>query len=320
MTPGRLQPCPVPGNVEQGSPEGVYGVPWGEESLWGSPGGEGGSAPLYLDDAANVDRAKPSKGRKAVSALVRGERLSCEPKWAVYRCACKARPVPEGACMNADCDTCAEYTGARRARNAWEKFDHGRAGRPVCYTVLTVPPWLREEAARLSTWKLWRKKLVAYLKKRWGLDYGVEWSQPTGDNKDFFHPHINLLWVVKNGFRTFIDVGELRAAWGKIIGSKAKVVIHHQYVPGRQLQKILHRFRYVFRAFTGWAFWMGNVKWYGNWPKPKKEDKRDRSCGRCGLVPERAGWISEELRQEWDERGRPHFWLLTVLGRGPPED
>jgi len=190
---------------------------------------------------------------------------------------------------------------------------HGRRRRPANYTVLTVPPELRAAAADASTWRKWRRLIWKYLKKNHGGLFAVERTDPAGDKAhEKWHPHLNLLWVQRDGFRPFIDVEALKAEWGRIMGAERLPVAHHAFsdVPAR----LNHWYSYMGRT---WPDWQGavrlhpSVRWLGKYPKKPPPEKNCRSCGGAvvfvsGLdrkgADELAALGPAAVRWEWEKR------------------
>lgn len=202
-------------------------------------------------------------------------------------------------------------------------MERGRAGRDLCYTVLTVPPTLREKAADYKTWKRWRSKVWNLLKTRWGADYGYERTDPAGDeDKEVWHPHFNFLWVQRPGFRAFIDVDELRREWAKIIGASGAVDVWHQYAQERDVAKRVHWYDYMGRT---WPDWVKAVQHgartipLGRPPKVEREKPCCRECGERWRV-----WKlgSKEEAEFWAEKGpevcREERLRRRFEGIGPP--
>lgn len=236
----------------------------------------------------------------------------CDSRWLVVRCGCGHKPVLAFGCMAEDCTRCSTKLGIRRAARAIDRINARRAGRPLLYTVLTVPPDMHLAAADRKTWQRWRKAIVRYLKKHHGFDYGFESSHPTGSDLRNFHPHLNLIWLQRPGHRPFIDLAKFRAAWSAIIGADESVV-HHQWVT--KPSKIWHRIRYVVRPFPGWSHWRGSLRWYGSYPKKSEyENQEDRSCCEdCESKLIGIGYVSDDAVERYYKWGRQELYLLEAL-------
>jgi hypothetical protein len=220
---------------------------------------------------------------------------TCEPKWYVYACGCSKKLVKSG-CMHRDCLTCEDQVGARRASRCRWRLDAGREGRPVLYTVLTVPPELRARYADPAVWRSACRRAWKVLRKQFGAEYGLEASHPAGEDLEVFHPHANFLWVQRPGFRPFLDVAALRRAWARILGYDGEVVVYHRYAdaPG----KIAHWARYVTRTFPGWSWWTPSVRWYGAFPRELPD--REVVCPGCGQPFRFVGEASPEEVQAFE--------------------
>jgi hypothetical protein len=189
----------------------------------------------------------------------------------------------ESGCCRLSCVACEKQLRARRALAIKERFEAagGMAGGPVLYTILTVPPALRARAAQEATWTDWKRKIVKWLKKNAGFRFGVERTDPAGDrDRTKWHPHINLLWCQRPGFRPYLDLAKLRTAWAQIIGAKT-VNVWHQFssAPGQ----LWHWFSYMGRTWPEWVPVVKGhmtVRWYGRYPK--SEDAGPACCEKCG--------------------------------------
>ena len=219
----------------------------------------------------------------------------CEPTVELVRCGCKWRKVQSG-CMDRDCSECKAAVGRRRAARVGARLSEGcpkdARGRmyPLCYTVLTVPPELRERFANPKAWRGLGRRAWKVLKRQFGGVFGVEATHPVGDEKapdhraageteaGGFHPHLNFLWV-RSTYHGEIDTDKLRAAWAEILGVELdRSNVWHEFRTG-EVQRA-HCVRYVTRSFPGWSFWLPSLRWYGKYPKkPKAKECR---CDKCG--------------------------------------
>lgn len=196
---------------------------------------------------------------------------TCPPSWQVAVCDCRTKLL-EAGCNRLDCRRCADFLRRRRSRSIEDRFERGRGGKAVVYTILTVPPSKRREAADRDTFGRWCRRIRKWMKDRLGLLFGVERMDPAGDQQpSLWHPHLNILWVQRDGFRPFIDVDELRTEWARILNTP-QVDVWTQYSdePGR----LRHWYSYMGRT---WADWRKSVpehltiRWLGKYPKGRKD-------------------------------------------------
>ncbi len=204
--------------------------------------------------------------------------------WGVAVCGCKAKAVPSH-CNRLDCPLCADHLRARRARRILARLDAGRNGRPVVYTVFTVPPEDRERAADVKTWNKWRRKIWKWMKENLLAQFAVERTDPCGDDRVKWHPHLNFLWVQRAGTRAFISpkkLEELKLAWQEIIGAYRAVNVYTKY--SSEEKQIRHWASYLGRT---WPEWRKSVprhvtmRWLGKYPKIEPVEG-DGSCNECG--------------------------------------
>lgn len=229
----------------------------------------------------------------------------CTPKYLVYSCGCGRRLVPS-SCMSLDCPTCAPWVTRRRSQAVFNRligqvqYKRRKKTFPtVIYSVFTVPISHRERYYSKPEWQRCRKKIWNVLKEHFGALYGVEASHPIGDNQpEVFSPHLNFLWVQKNGWNPFISVDLLRTAWGRILGVDVADV-HTEYA-GNQAT-IKHWCNYVFRTFPGMHTWTGPLRWYGQYPCRKYIP--ESICPECGQPYRVLGWISKSDIDDWNVRG-----------------
>ena len=291
-------------------------------------GREGGGAPPpgpvilnprdFLDTfpSPTLDHHNPFHGSEAYqtqiaefSAPTAAPARNCE---ALYRCVkacgCGARVVRDH-CDNLDCSHpyCEDVNRGRRARDIYQRLEQARNGRPVIYTVLTVPPSRRQDAAVDKTWRRWIRQLVSYMKKHLQLQYAVERSDPAGEDGETWHPHVNLLWIRLDG-KGFLDpdvLDALKARWKKILKMRADDVSNVYTQFSSHDAKLRHWASYLGRCWPRWVEghkYLLRVKWFGR--PPKVEDAGgEHLCKLCGeeVVVLRFG--SLEAAEEMAARG-----------------
>jgi hypothetical protein len=181
---------------------------------------------------------------------------------------------------------CEDRNKMRRAGAIFDRLQLARQGRPVIYSVFTVPPSRREEAAKGKVWKRWLRNLIAYLKKEFDLDYAAERSDPCGEDGERWHPHINLAWIRKSGKGWIPDeqLALIKARWKKIIGIRQSdpISVYTSYTKADA--KIMFIAKYLGRCWPRWAKsqkYLLRVKWFGRPPKVEKI-KGPRLCKCCG--------------------------------------
>lgn len=224
-------------------------------------------------------------------------------------CNCKKTMKTRG-CNKLSCTGCADTLRTRRKLSIRNRFEAARGFRPVLYTIFTVPKHLREKASDPKTWRKWRLAIAGVLKRRFGMDWGVERTDPAGKCKQSeksgescvcpkcsrWHPHMNFLWVQKGTGRNrpFITPAQmkyLKRRWAHIIGQTPgkPINIRHAYCKGDRdneadVRRLNHWYSYMART---WADWQKSVRkhlrlnWYGA-PQPEKKPKRECFCGDCG--------------------------------------
>lgn len=197
-------------------------------------------------------------------------------------------------------------------------------GRAVIYTIFTVPPSRRQAAADPKTWKKWIARIVGYMRKSLGLGYAVERTDPCGEDGVTWHPHINLLWVRRDGFRSgFItpdQLAALKARWARIVygapekGSPPRPInVYTQFAT--QEDKILHWCSYMGRTWSRWEEefpYHLRIKWLGAAPTTPPKPAVDMCCQKCGAETLRmqcgspdaakaaAAWSYQRLQDEID--------------------
>lgn len=209
---------------------------------------------------------------RSIMFSIRQTASKCAPKYAETACLCGWKVVRR-TCKKYDCEDCAEPVKKRRSRRAKRRLDLGRKGRPILYTVFTVPPQLREHYTDRKEWRKLARKVWKLLKTEFGGEFGVEASHPHGDldeNGDpgVFHPHLNFLWVTRKGSPSFLEVEKLRKAYSALLCVEVSDVWHHYY---RNPVELSRRISYVMRTFPGCSAWTGSVRWYGKYPRMEVE-------------------------------------------------
>lgn len=251
------------------------------------------------------------------------EAESCgAPYRGVKGCGCGVKVVRDH-CDNLACSHpyCEQTNRDRRGRDVFDRIQLARRGRPVIYTIFTVPPAQREAAAIEKNWRRWLRNLLAFLKKDYDLEYAAERSDPCGEDGERWHPHVNLLWVRKSG-KGWIEDAELdaiKARWKKIIGVRPEDPIDVRTAYSRKERKIAFWCRYLGRPWSRWAKgqkYLLRVKWFGRPPKVEKEPAGP--CPRCGrdviclklgsqqAAEDLAALGYERLLEEYEDR-KAHF-------------
>lgn len=225
---------------------------------------------------------------RSIILNIRQSTSDCLPKFRQLACLC-GFSVVRSTCMRYDCAVCADGVKKRRAKKSRKRLDVGRQGRPILYTVFTVPPALRDRFTERKEWRKLVRLTWSILRDAFGGQFGIEASHPHGDPSEggdpgVFHPHMNFLWIVSPGRPSFVDVRRLRrlycVALSKATGVPVRVsdVWHHYYkLPG----DLSVRIGYVMRTFPGYSDWAGSVRWYGKYPKIPVEVK---TCPKCGTI------------------------------------
>lgn len=280
----------------------------------------------------------------------RGPRSNCgAPFKAVKACGCGCAAVRDH-CDDKNCEHnyCANVNRRRRGRDIEEKFEAGRRGRDITYGVFTVPPRRRQAAGEkvklrprrkkdgtlepreVFRWQLWLSELIEGLKGCIGLEYCVERSDPAGEDRERWHPHLNLLWVTHDG-RGYVDddmLEAIKSEWKRIIGVREEepVSVHVRFVtdrarPGHPIQALNyspgkrrgHLYSYMGRTWPGWEEefpYHCRVKWFGR-PAPAPDRTPDPCCEKCGLEVAVVRTGSEEAAAELAAKGYA-FVLATA--------
>lgn len=262
------------------------------------------SRPVILTDTANLDVRQTEFYR---------EPHACTPKYIVLQCNCGRHIVPS-VCMSLVCPNCKNAVNKRRSGSLFRRLvnqpttkSYRSRLKSVIYTVFTVPESERHKYLDPKVWQKVRKKTWKLLKSKFGGLYGVEVSHPVGDkDANKFHPHLNFLWIQRDGFRPFLDVEKLRESWGEIL-DVAVADVYSRY--SNHLRKIKHWCNYVSRVFVGLHKWAGSVRWYGKYPRMKS--KTDCPCAQCSGKFKMIGWIDKETVDGYYERG-------FMMGIDPP--
>lgn len=227
--------------------------------------------------------AEPPDEQASLISTIGHSTTCCIPKQMFFWCYdCRKMWTKDSGCMAMSCTRCAPAVTARRARKAHARLDAGRKGRPVLYTVLTVPPAMRAKFTDRKAWRAALRRMWKSMEKEFGALYGVEGSHPIGKDTEVFHPHANFLWVQRSGFRYMLDTNRLRELWAKAIGCRGVVDVHTQFMTTDA--KVAHRVRYALRTFPGFQGWTGSIRWYGSYPPMPKDDDGGGAvrCPDCG--------------------------------------
>lgn len=259
------------------------------------------------------------------------------PFLAVTGCGCGLKRVRQH-CDKRGCaeEYCREKIRSRRARKIKARLDAGRTdGRAVIYTVFTVPPERRGAAGDRKTWKKWIDRLLRYMRKELALEYAVERTDPCGEDGETWHPHSNLLWIRKNGFRGYLEptqLAALKAKWASIVyGTKETngkpISVHTAFSTDEA--RIRHWCSYMGRTWSQWEDdfpYHLRIKWLGHPPKtPPKEVARP--CEKCGkdvcrmqfgseaAALEASAWSYDRLLLEVEEQ---RFERMRKFGKWKP--
>lgn len=246
--------------------------------------------------------------------LIQNRTSECDPNFIVKECAC-GRIVFPSSCMRKDCTKCTVRLNQRRSLNAFNRFQvikrsrlKARKSTVFCYTDFTIPPNLRQDYSEPQNWQLLRTDLWQLLKRQYGAVFALEGTHPIGDKHPVvFHPHLNFVWMLRDGYRGYIDLDELRGFLRVLLGTLGPVNCHHTY--GQDDAQLMHWCQYVTRIFPQFSAWSGHLRWYGRYPKYKQ--LTDCFCGKCQERLKIIGMVHRFDVQTFEERG---FWL----GRAPP--
>ena len=266
--------------------------------------GGSGPSPVMFTDTVNLDHLK---------CLPFTETRKCELKYTVLQHDC-GRDIVPSTCMNRDCVPCAPHVGRKRSESIFRRlyrptqYQHRKNTlKTVIYTIFTIPMEHREKYLDKKKWSLLRGRVWKMLKNKFGGLYGVEISHPHGDKKPtLFHPHLNFLWVQRNGYRPFIPTENLRDSFAQLVGTET-VNVRTQY--SHWVRQIKHWCNYTSRTFPGNSVWTGPIRWFGTYPRGAK--KVEARCPRCGSYYKRIGWISKWQVDQYYEKD----W---ITGCDPP--
>lgn len=285
--------------------------------IWATHGGQGGGAPLYLEDGVYsvLTSTEPSYDQEGSSRQDEPAASASSPRpdavkrceadgWARFRCGGRVRSIPMGRCHAEDCTDCSgsgakSPTGLRRADNVEALLDADRQGRNVGILILTVPKDRRHLFRYRKDCQAIRKRVLRRIMRAiLRMDYGLDSMHPVGDDGVTFHPHHNFLYVAigrKSPYPTKPQLARIREVWADILGIeeseletkgcevkyRGEVVIWHKYVKWHETAKRKHMCRYYTRPFPGWAWWRGNsIVPVGRRVKRRRREKPP--CGECG--------------------------------------
>lgn len=259
------------------------------------PGGGAADAAVILTPTSNHD-GYPEQCRdvRGWPTPRLGAPPECKPKTVVRVCARKATKIVS-QCSRLSCNRCQNILRARRARAFAARLQRAvDAGKAIIYLILTVPEHRREAAADPKTWSKWLRAIWAHLKKRHGASYGCQRTDPAGDESPTkWHPHANFLIVKKDG-RGWMDVEEIKEAWGEIVGAqrnlfgRAIIDVRIKYADALDQRLINHWYDYQGRTWAAWRESVPkhlNVRWYGPRKEFKLEKVVDPLCPCCGARP-----------------------------------
>lgn len=298
---------PAPQDTLSGIKE-FYGLPatkGGEGSVALPPqSGSPARSPVILTDTVNLD---------GLTRLPFHEPLTCVPKYIVLQCACGRQIVPS-TCMSRDCLVCRDHVGKKRSESVFRRLlrstqyqSSHNSSKTVIYTIFTLPVSHRQRYLDPKAWTKLRRKTWQMLKAHFGALYGMEASHPHGDKTpSAFHPHMNFLWVQRNGHHPFIPSAKLRGLFAQLVGTET-VDVYTQY--SGHVRRIKHWCNYTCRTFPGNHAWTGPIRWYGQYPKDNTHV--DTTCPECGCKYKRIGSIDKAVVDEYYKTG-------FMLGLDPP--
>jgi hypothetical protein len=179
----------------------------------------------------------------------------------------------------------------------------------------------KEGPAEVWRWKLWLGQLVEYMKAELKLDFAVERSDPAGgEHPDRWHPHINLLWVRKDGkgYLTPEQLGLLKARWKEIIGVPPEdaISIWTAFAAPQAEARRRHWYSYMGRTWPAWEEkfdYHCRIKWLGK-PEKSPEREADPCCPRCEMEVAVVRCGSEEAAADLAAKGY-EFVLATMYDR-----
>jgi hypothetical protein len=217
--------------------------------------------------------------------------------------------------MNKTCLGCNARLNDRRALAAFDRFQNYKKTLAMnkqtftfCYTDFTIPPELRQNYVNPKAWQKLRARIWEVLRDNFGALFGLEATHPISeDSPEVFHPHLNFLYVMRPGFRNYIDVERLRSVFRGALNYPGIVNLYHAY--GDEDRHLMHLCKYITRIFPAFAKWSGALRWYGRYPKYKP--LKDCFCQVCLTRVNLLGFIDGQTYRDFEERG-------FFLGRAPP--
>lgn len=262
------------------------------------PGGSSRrSAPLRAPDETTLRELRSF-------ILSNRPRASCEAengiKFAKFACKCGFR-IHRLTCKKYDCPDCQEAVSKRRAHRALRRLNIVRKGRPIVYTVVTVPLHRRLEFRDPAVWRKFRRGVWRILRDRFGAEIAIENSHPVGDpdegtgSPEIFHPHLNLVWIPRPGYPGHVNVDVLRHRIRMLLECDTEIDVFTRYFQRNHKTEISRRLQYALRNFPGWGAWAGSAQWFGKISKLPPEDPGE--CPSCGTIPL---YIASYKYEAWD--------------------
>jgi len=242
-----------------------------------------------------------------ILSIQQTSRNACTAKH-YYRSCNHEITIRRRGCMSRDCPTCKDQVTSRRTRRIFDRFELVRGHRKLCYTTFTVPMQRRQQFLTRHEWRKVVKQLIVILKAHYGFEFGFEASHPISEKQpDIFHPHVNLVWLMRPGYRPHMRKAKLvvlRREWAALLQWDESVIHHkHSNIKGQ----IWHICEYASRAFPGFSVWQGPIRWYGRIPHMEPELYRCPVCGSefvfLGLALE-SEYLEEQVRKR-DHIPRP---------------
>lgn len=216
----------------------------------------------------------------------------CTPKFVVKVCGCKAVKVAS-SCNRLSCQRCQNHLRARRARAIADRLQpHVDGGKAVVYLILTTPEHRREAMADPKVWSTCLRKLWKHLEREHGALFGVQRSDPAGDEEPLkWAIHANILFVKRDGFRDWTDVEKIKGAWAEIVGAEKDLLgkpiidVRIAYAGADDQSRVNHWYDYQGRTWAAWRKAVPKhltVKWYGNRKHYKRKKLPAWCCSECG--------------------------------------
>lgn len=179
----------------------------------------------------------------------------------------------------------------------------------------------KDGPAQVWRWQLWMAELVQYLKDELGFDYGCERSDPAGgEHPDRWHPHVNMLWIRKNGhgYLSPEELGLLKARWKEIVGEDPErpISIWTAFAQDANAARRAHWYSYQGRTWPAWEEkfpYHCRIKWLGK-PEKAPERETDPCCPKCQMEIACVRTGSPEAAAELAARGYA-FVLATSRER-----